>query len=287
MVKKRNIFDIVNGFLLILLAFVCLFPFLNLLAVSLSENNAIIAGVVTLIPKGFNLSSYEKIIQNEAMLWSLVFTIILTIVYVVLAVLFSLLLAYPLSRKKLKGRSGLMLMVVFTMYFSAGMIPSYLLVQKLGMINSVWALILPVLIDPFQLIIMKTYLENIPESLVEAGMLDGCSHYRILFSIVVPVAKPMIATIILFYAIARWNSFQDALYYINDVNLYPLQLKLNELIASATIVLDIEMGSVNDMVIPEALKSASLIFATLPILIAYPWLQKYIVKGVMVGAVKG
>lgn len=288
MVKIKHIsgFQVINGFLLLMLAFVCIFPFLNVLAVSLSENNAVITGNITIFPKGFQLDSYVKIFQNEAMIRSLVFTIVLTVVYVAFALVFSLLLAYPLSRKKLKGRAGVMFMVVFTMYFSAGMMPSYMLIQKLGMINSVWSLILPVLIDPFQLIIMKTYLESLPESLVESAILDGCNHYKILFYIIVPIAKPMIATIVLFYAVGRWNSFQDALFYINNVDLYPLQLKLNELIASATITLDIEMLA-GDFVIPESLQSAALVFATIPILIVYPWLQKYIVKGVMVGAVKG
>ena len=287
MVKRNSIFGIINAFLLLLLAFTCLFPFINVLAVSLSENSAIVAGDVTFLPKGFELSAYGKIFQNESMIRSLFFTIFLTVGYVAIALFFSLLLAYPLSRKNLKGRGPIMLMVVFTMYFSAGMIPSYLLVQQLGLLNTVWALIIPVLIDSFQLIIMKTSFESMPDSLVEAAILDGCSHYGVLFRIMVPNSKPMIATIILFYAVGRWNNFQDALYYINNSDLYPLQLKLNDLIASATITLDIEVAASNNIVIPEALKSASLIFATLPILIVYPWLQKYIVTGAMVGAVKG
>lgn len=283
----ERVFSIVNYILLIILAFICLFPFVNTLAVSLSDTNAIMAGKVVLFPVGFELSAYKAVFGDSTMIRSLFFTIFLTVLYVVIAMVMTILAAYPLAQKRLKGRKFLTLLITFTMYFSGGMIPSYLLVSELGMLNSIWALILPCAINTFNMIIMKSFFASLPESLSEAARIDGCNDIEILVKIILPLSMPIIATISLFYAVQRWNSFTDALYYINDADLYPLQLKLRQLI-SLNMVDQLVMDAQSDesVAIPESIKSASLMFATVPILLVYPWLQKYFVKGVMVGSIK-
>ncbi len=283
----ERIFDITIHVFLILLAFICLFPFVNTAAVSLSDTNAIMAGKVLLWPVGFELSAYKTVFGDSSMIRSLLFTIGLTLLYTAIAVIMTILAAYPLAQKRLKGRKFFTLMITFTMYFSGGMIPSYLLVSELGLLNSIWALILPCAINTFNMIVMKSFFSSIPESLAEAARIDGCNDLMILVKIILPLSTPIIATISLFYAVQRWNSFTDALYYINDAKLYPLQMKLRQLI-SLNMVDQLVMDSQTEenVAIPESIKSASLMFATVPILLVYPWLQKYFVKGVMVGSIK-
>lgn len=283
----ETIFDIANYVFLILLAFICIFPFVNTAAVSLSDSSAIMAGKVLLLPVGFNLSAYKAVFGDSTMVRSLLFTIGLTLLFTAVAVIMTILAAYPLAQKRLKGRKALTLLITFTMYFSGGMIPSYLLVSELGLLNSVWALILPCAINTFNMIIMKSFFMTIPESLSEAARIDGCNDVSILIRIILPLSMPIIATISLFYAVQRWNGFTDALYYINDSKLYPLQLKLRQLISLNMVdQLVMDSQSEENVAIPESIKSASLMFATVPILLVYPWLQKYFVKGVMVGSIK-
>lgn len=283
----EKLFDAGNYIFLIILAFLCLFPFINTAAISLSDTGAIMAGKVTLWPVGFELSAYKAVFNDSTMIRSLIFTIVLTLLFTFVAVFMTILAAYPLAQKRLRGRKTLTLIITFTMYFSGGMIPSYLLVSELGLLNSVWALILPCAVNTFNMIIMKSFFMTLPESLSEAARIDGCNDMSILFRIILPLSMPIIATISLFYAVQRWNGFTDALYYINDSKLYPLQLKLRQLISLNMVdQLVMDSQSEENTAIPESIKSASLMFATVPILLVYPWLQKYFVKGVMVGSIK-
>ena len=283
-----RIFNVINVILLTLFAFLCLFPFINIIAVSLSDNTAIVSGKVFLWPVGFNTIAYREVFSDLGMIRSFLFTVGLTVLYTAITLFMTILCAYPLSKKYLKGRTVFLLLITFTMYFTSGMIPQYLLVSKLNLLNTSWALILPGAVNTFNMIVMKSFFTSIPTSLEESASLDGAGHLRILFSIVLPLSMPIIATISLFYAVGRWNGFSDALYYINDPKMFPLQLKLRQLISLNNVEqMMTDLQDAEDMVVPEQLKSASIMFATVPILVVYPWLQKYFVKGMMVGSIKG
>ena len=283
-----RIFDTVNVIFLTFFAFLCLFPFINIIAVSLSDNSAIISGKVFLWPVGINTAAYKEVFTDLSMLRSFGFTVVLTVVYTLITLVMTILCAYPLSKKQLKGRTAFLLIIAFTMYFSSGSIPIYLLVSELKLLNTIWALILPGAVNTFNMIVMKSFFTSIPAGLEESAKIDGAGHFRILFSIVLPLSMPIIATISLFYAVGRWNGFSDAIYYINDPKMFPLQLKLRQLISLNNVdQMMTDLQAEQERIIPEQIKSASIMFATVPILLVYPWLQKYFVKGMMVGSIKG
>jgi putative aldouronate transport system permease protein len=287
--NKIMFFDIVNVVIITLLVIVCLLPFLHILAVSLSSNGPITAGKVTVFPRELNIDAYARVLSDKMMLKSLVFTVFLTLAFTLTAMMMTTLAAFPLSNMKLKGRSLFMFIIVFTMFFSGGLIPEYLLIKSLGLLDSVMVLILPGLISPFYMIIMITFFRStIPDSLHEAAELDGCTDFGKLIRIVLPLSLPVLATLSLFYAVGRWNGFRDALFYISDQNLYPLQLKLYQMVMNNMISeVTLAEGSQMTEFMPESLKAASIMFATIPILIAYPWLQRYFVSGMTLGSVKG
>ncbi|GAS85416.1 MULTISPECIES: carbohydrate ABC transporter permease [Paenibacillus] len=285
---SNRIFDIVNISFISLFVIFCLAPFLHTIAISLSSNRAITSGEVTIFPKEFNWDAYIQVFSDQSMLYSLGFTTVLTVATTVLCMLFTLAAAYPLTKKKLKGRKLFMYVIIITMFFSGGMIPEYLLIRDLNMLNSVWALILPGLVSPFNLIILISFFRGIPESLEESAEIDGSSHVHTLFKIILPLSMPVLATLALFYAVGRWNGFQDSLLYINDPKLYPLQLKLFQMVQNNMVSeLTLMEGANRTPLTPESLKAATVVFATVPILLVYPWLQKYFVSGAMLGAVKG
>lgn len=284
----NRVFDTVNFIVLLVCTLVCLAPFLHILAISLSSVRPIVSGEVSLFPVELNFEAYFKVYSDPAMIRSLGFTVLLTCLFTVLCMVMSIAMGYPLSKKKLKGRKVFMFIVVITMFFSGGIIPEYILVRNLNLLDSIWALVLPGLINPFYMIILISFFNNIPESLEESAEIDGSSHIRTLISIMLPLSLPVITTLSLFYAVGRWNGFSDTLMYINSPELYPLQLKLYQLIQNNMISELMQMeGAQMATVVPESLKAASVIFATVPILIVYPWLQRYFVSGVMLGAVKG
>lgn len=285
---SNRIFDIVNISFITLFVMFCLAPFLHTIAISLSSNRAITSGEVTIFPKEFNWDAYVQVFSDQSMLYSLGFTTVLTVVTTVLCMLFTLAAAYPLTKKKLKGRKLFMYVIIITMFFSGGMIPEYLLIRDLNLLNSAWALILPGLVSPFNLIILISFFRGIPESLEESAEIDGSSHVHTLFKIILPLSMPVLATLALFYAVGRWNGFQDSLLYINDPQLYPLQLKLFQMVQNNMVSeLTLMEGANRTPLTPESLKAATVVFATVPILLVYPWLQKYFVSGAMLGAVKG
>lgn len=284
----NRIFDTVNFVALLAFTLICLAPFLHILAISLSSARPILSGEVSFLPVELNLEAYAKVFTDSSMIRSLGFTILLTCMFTVFCMIMTIAIGYPLSKKNLKGRKGLMFIVVITMFFSGGIIPEYILIKNLNLLDSIWALVLPGLINPFYLIILISFFNNIPESLEESAEIDGSSHFRTLLSIILPLSLPVITTLSLFYAVGRWNGFSDTLMYITSPELYPLQLKLYQLIQNNMVSALMQMeGSQMATVVPESLKAASVIFATVPILIVYPWLQRYFVSGVMLGAVKG
>lgn len=291
MAVKRSVanrtFDTVVFILVLLSVFVCVIPFLYIISLSFSSNSAIVSQQVTLLPVGFNLTTYQTVLSDMSMVYSLGYSVVLTAIYTVMSMAVTILAAYPLTKKRLKGRSLFLGLIMFTMYFSGGLIPDYILVKNLNMLNTVWSLILPGLLSVYNMIILKSFFQSIPESLEEAAELDGCTEIGILVRIVLPLSLPSIATLSLFYAVSRWNGFMDALFYITKPSLYPIQLKLYQLINVSQSTSSQLEGSIGQNIPPEGIKAASVMFATVPILLVYPWLQKYFVSGVMIGAVKG
>ncbi|HBM80467.1 MAG TPA: ABC transporter permease, partial [Clostridiaceae bacterium] len=211
---QNKIFDYVVALIVLIAVFVCLVPFLYIFSESLSSNRAIISQAVTVYPIDFNIEAYKVVFGDAGMLYSLFYTAVLTLAFVLVSMTVTILASYPLTKKRLKGRNAILLLMLVTMYFTGGLIPDYMLVKNLGLLNTPFALVLPGMMSVYYMIIMKSFFQNLPESLEEAAYLDGCNDLQILFKIVLPLSKPALATISLLYAVFRWNYFQDALFYI-------------------------------------------------------------------------
>lgn len=289
--KARSINLVVDicCFLIVgLAALSCVIPFIHILSKSVSEEAYVVANKVFLLPKGFNLEAYNRIFHDASLLRSMYVTIVITVSFTAIGMALTVGAAYALTRKEMKGRTVITWLIMFTYYFTAGAIPEYLLISKLGMLDTWWCLILPLCFAPYNLLIMRNNFSGaISESLIESARLDGAGHFTILTKIVLPLSKPILATVALFYAVGRWNAYGDALYYIKGrPDLQPLQLKLYNLIVAATESLQSEGVAVTTMTNPEVLRAACIMFAAVPIICVYPFIQKYFVQGTMVGAVK-
>lgn len=282
---------LIDGLIIAIVAvasFLALVPILHLASVSLSSNAAILSNKVTVFPVEWSTMAYQTVFRDVKMINSLLFTIMLVALFTVICMVMTICAAYPLTKKHLKGRDAFLLMIVFTMFFSGGLIPEYLLVKTMKLTNSIWALVLPGMINAFYLIILKTFFSSIPDELEESARIDGSSHFGTLIRIVLPLSLPVLATLSLFYAVGRWNGFMDALFYITNQDLYPIQLKLYQLVISNQMSDATATEGMNSLApVPESLKAASIMFATIPILLVYPWLQRYFISGMMIGAVKG
>ena len=288
-INKFRISDAVIMIVLVLLCLTCILPFIHLLAKSISGNSFVLSKQVAFIPKGINFAAYVSIFKDGSMVRSMVYSIIVTLIFTVLGMLVCTCAAYPLSKKRLKGRTVLTYLLMFPMYFSAGLIPTYLLFSNLKLLDNMWVLVLPLIYSPYNMLIMKTYLQSsIPDSLEESAFLDGASNFQILTKIVIPLSKPIIATLSLFYAVGRWNAYADNAYFIRSENLKMIQYKLSQLVSSAA---DAQTASLSEAAAvtstPEVLQAAAIMFVTIPIICIYPFMQKYFVKGAMIGAVKG
>lgn len=287
---KDSIVDCMFYLILILVCLTCILPFIHIFAKSVSNEAYVVANKIFLIPKGINFEAYKKVFHDASIIRSLYVSVIVTISFTAIGMVLTISAAYALTRKQLKGRKIMTFLIMVTMYFTAGTIPDYLLMSELNMLDTWWCMVLPLSFAAYNFLIMKNNFQaSIPDSLIESAVIDGASHFRILTSIVVPLTKPIIATISLFYAVGRWNAYSDALFYIKQrVDLRPLQLKLYYLIVAATESFKAEGGiSTGQITNPEVLRAACIIFATLPIVCIYPFVQKYFVQGTMVGAVKG
>ena len=283
-----HVFDVVIHVILIIVGLLCLLPFLHVAAMSFSSNGAVISQRVFFLPVEFSVEGYRMVVQDPSMMRSLGITVLVTVGFTVLGMILSILAAYPLTKKSLKGRSFFAFMYMFTMYFGGGLIPEYLLMNDLKMLNTVWSLILPLSFSAYNIIILRSFMESsIPDSLEEAAFLDGASYWDVLFRIVLPLSTPVLATLCLFFAVGRWNAYGDALYYISTSRLYPLQLKLYYLMGMASDAATLAEGGSTTYVTGEVVKATCVMFATLPIIILYPFLQRYFVTGIMIGAVKG
>ena len=289
---SRNLFLIVAAIILLLLVVVCVYPLLYVIFASLSDSGKLMAHEGLLIkPVGFNVAAYEAVLKNPNIINGYKNTIFILVVGVCINLVMTSLAAYVLSRKNVMWKKLILWIMLFTMYFSGGLIPSYLLIQNLGLYDSIWSLILPGAINTYNMIILRTAFTSIPESLEEAAVLDGASHLQILWHVLLPLTKATMAVMVLYYGVAHWNSWFNASIYLQNKENYPLQLVLKEILISndtASMAGDMGVsGSMDGQSIAESIKYAVIIVATLPILCIYPILQKYFVKGVMIGAVKG
>ena len=285
--KRTKAGDLVIVLVCILLIMVCLLPMLNVLARSLSSTEAIIRNEVLLWPKGLNIEAYRFVLTDSKYTWSLAWTAILTVICVFVSMTMTILCAYPLIYRDLKGRRFFNTMILFTMYFSAGTIPHYLLYKDLGLLNHPLVLIIPNSLSVFYMIIMRTFFYSIPDSLRESAEIDGAGPVRILFSIYLPLSKPVLAPLSLFYAVGRWNGFSDALMYMNNRHYHPIQLLLyNILNAVTSIEIQTQEGFASAPGLSDTIQAATVMFATVPILLVYPWLQKYFISGATLGALK-
>ncbi|WP_244295813.1 carbohydrate ABC transporter permease [Micromonospora orduensis] len=284
--RGYRIFRVVNTIVLIGVVIVTLFPFLNIVARSLSDEAYIIAGKVSLVPRGFDLTAY-KLVMSDAMFWTnyrntVVYTVVATLISIVLTTCY----AYVLSKPQLRGRGLLVGVALFTMFFSGGLIPNYVLVTSLGMKNTIWAVVIPNAISVFNLLVMKAFFESLPTELEEAAAVDGLNTYGILLRIVLPLSKAIIATMVLFYAVSFWNSWFSAFLYFDRQDLLPVTVYLRNLIAGATSA-ESAAADADKVQAAATFQAVTIVLTTLPILAVYPFVQRYFVRGVMLGAVKG
>lgn len=280
---QERLWDLGIYFVLLVTILLSVLPFISILAKSMSSAAAVRAGNVSLMPVGFTLEAYEIVLGNLRYWRSFLVTVIITVVGTFLNTLLTVHVAYAVSRKKLPGRRVIGFLYIFTMFFNGGLIPSYLVVRAFGLINTIWAVIIPGLVVPYHMIIVRNYFFGIPESLEESAKIDGASNVRILYRIFIPMSLPPIATIALFYSVDYWNQYFEALIYITDSELFPLQVFLREIItlaAPGNTFADVSNTAI------ESIKGAAVFASTLPIIMVYPFLQRYFVQGIMLGAVK-
>jgi putative aldouronate transport system permease protein len=283
-----RLFDTVIIVLMVIVVLATLFPFYQIVIISLSNGNAVLRGEVKLFPVGFTLDAYRLVMQDAAIPRALLNSVIYTTVGTILNLAMTILCAYPLARSKFSGRTIFTWMVAFTMLFSGGLIPLYLLIMQLGLLNSMWAVILPTAINPWFMFILRTSFKDIDEAIYEAATIDGANDLQVLWKIAIPLAKPALATLLLFYAVAQWNEFFYPLIFLDDRTKYPIQLLMRNIVLLGRFEQTNELAGGTDFaVIEQTLKYATIMVSTLPILAVYPFVQKYFVKGVMVGAIKG
>ena len=287
--KHVHMLDVVIYATLTLAALLCVIPCINLVAVSFSGQTAIESGKVMLWPVDFTVKTYSTLFKGTSILRSFKNSVIITLVGVVLNMVATILAAYPLSRPYFWGRRTFSKLTVFTMLFSGGMIPTYILVKQLGLIDSFAAIWFPGLISTYNMMVMRSFFESIPEDLAESARIDGCGEWRLLLKIILPLSKPVMAALVLFYGVAQWNSFMDVLMYINDARKMNLAVFVQQMVQSQEALKQLQNVNPEDIVevASEGMKSASTVVMVVPMLIVYPFVQKYFVKGIMLGAVKG
>ncbi|MBP1993419.1 carbohydrate ABC transporter permease [Paenibacillus eucommiae] len=284
-----KLFYRLNALVLTCISITCLLPLLHIIALSLSEQHAIMSGTVTFWPKGISFESYRMLLYGTNVVRAFLNSIQITLIGVALSIVFTILAAYPLSRKVMAGRRFFTLAIIFTMLFNGGLIPAFLIVKSLGLLDSYGAIWLPALISTFNMLVMRNFFENLPSELEEAARMDGCGEWRYLTRIVLPLSLPMLATIALFYAVTYWNSFFSLLIYVQDIDKYNLAVLVQQMIQSQSVLQ--EMNNLRPgeqiMATPEGIKASGIMVMIIPMLAVYPFVQKYFIKGVMIGAIKG
>lgn len=283
-----RVFNVINFMIATFVLLITLYPFLYVISASLSDPSALNRGEVWLLPKGINLEAYKTVLKNPELWVDYYNTIWYVVVGTLFNIVFSTLLAYPLSRRNMAGRNIITMLVAFTMFFSGGLVPIYLMVKNLHLLDTRWALVFPSLINTWNMIIMRTFFVSIPESLHEAAIIDGANEFQILLKIVIALSKPVFAVMVLFYAVAHWNTYFSALLYLNTERYYPLQMFLRKIIVQFDMS-SMTGGTGSDPMVQsigESIRYATIMVATVPIMCVYPFLQKYFAAGVMIGAIK-
>ncbi len=287
MKNKSNgdkLFTIFNYTVVSLFSLACLFPFFYVAAYSVTPYSEYLQNPLRLIPSHIELAAYKQIIKMPVIWSGYRVTLLITILGVVLNIFLLVVSAYPLSKRDLKGRNFILLLITFTMFFNGGLIPNFYLVKTLGMYNTIWSMIIPGALSAFNLILMKNFIGNIPDSLEESAVIDGANEIVILARVIIPLSMPAIATFIIFHAVNQWNTFFSAILYTSKRSLWPLMLILRDMVVE-----DGQMDMLDNGVTVQAftIKMAAIIFTTLPIMIVYPFLQRFFIKGILVGSVKG
>ncbi|OWA33948.1 ABC transporter permease [Saccharibacillus sp. O16] len=287
--RGERTFYLFNYILLTLAGILCLLPLLHLASLSLSGKNAVLSGFVSLWPKEITFESYKLLFEGTPILRSFGNSVLITVVGVALSMVVTICAAYPLARREFYGRRWISLAVVFTMLFTGGLIPTYLVVSSLGLVNNYGALWLPALVSTYNMMIMRSFFENIPEELVEAARIDGSGEWRLLLRIVLPLSLPVLATIGLFYGVYYWNSFFNVMIYINSPEKLNLTVLIQQMVRSQSVLQEINSMDTQQVsnITPEGIKAAGIMVMIVPMLVVYPLLQKYFVKGVTIGAIKG
>lgn len=285
--RGYKVFRVVNVTVLILVMITMLYPFLMIVAQSFSSDTAIRSGHVNIFPVGFNLTTY-RLVMGDATFWTdyrntVVYTAVATLIAIVLTTCY----AYVISKKHLRGRGVMIGIAVFTMFFNGGLIPNYILITSIGFRNTIWAIVLPNAISVFNLLVMKSFFENLPLELMEAAQIDGLNTYGILWYIVLPLSKAVLATMVLFYAVSFWNSWFSAFLYMDKSELFPVTVYLRNLIAGASSASSSGAGATDVAQVSANIQSVTMVLTVLPILCIYPFVQRYFVSGVMLGSVKG
>ncbi|KRF10248.1 ABC transporter permease [Paenibacillus sp. Soil766] len=284
----EKLFDIANYLFLAIVAIAMILPVMYIVAGSFASDLEIGSRSFFLIPKDITWDAYKFVFKDNTLPRSLGVSVLITIGGTLVNLFFTFTMAYALSRRHMIGRNVFMNLIIFTMVFSGGIIPTYLVVKSLGLLNTYWAVMLPVAINAFNLIVIKSFFQEIPNELIESARIDGCNDIGVLWRIVLPLSKPVIATFALFYAVAHWNDFFNALIYLSDAKKWPMQVLLRQIVLMATGSL--EMGTYDPTYVKppdQSIKMAIIVVGTLPILMVYPFIQKYFAKGVLIGAVKG
>lgn len=288
--KKTKIFYAVNYFFVTIVVITMLFPLLNILATSFSSERAIISNEVSILPVEFTFDTYVQVWNRTQLLNAMKNTVILTIVGTAISMVLTVCGAYALSKPRLVGRNVFLFLITLTMLFGAGMIPNFILIKDLGLMNTYWAIWLPGAVSTYNMIVMKTFFAGIPASMEESAYIDGANDLRIMWSVILPLSLPSIATITLFYAVGYWNCYFSLILYVSSSSKKCLQQILNDLISASSSSEQLQKMDASDAMQPiagEAIKAVAIVIATLPIMCFYPFLQKYFTKGVMIGAIKG
>lgn len=287
--RDDKLFDAVVYIIAAVLLILVGYPLLFVISASFSNPVDVVEGRVWLLPEGFTLEPYLRVFENEKIWKGYANTIFYAAAGTLINLVMTVLAAYPLSRKDLPGQQFLMFFVTFTMFFSGGLIPTYLLVKSLGITNTIWAMLLPGAIATYNLIVMRSFFQNsIPYELQESAWMDGCTFFRMLWSVILPLSKPILAVMVLFYGVGHWNAYFNALIYLKDRDLYPLQLILREiLILNQDDMAVGDAGMAERVMMAESIKYSVIIVSSVPVLLLYPFIQRYFVKGVMIGSIKG
>ncbi|MDF2925957.1 MAG: YtcP4 [Paenibacillaceae bacterium] len=285
--NKPNAADAVIHILLVLAGVITLVPVIHVLSVSFSDPRAVHSSTLMLYPKELTLAAYDYIFATPALIRAFAITVTITVLGTALNLLFTITGAYALSKRYLPGLSFFMVLVIVVMNFSAGLIPGYLNIKNLGLLNSIWAMIIPGAVSAFNLILMRNFFMDMPEEIEESAKIDGCNELSIVARIVIPLSLPAIATIGLFYGVGHWNEFFKGIFYITDARKWPLQVLLKSIVFDGNFTNLAGADTDSIKIEPANVQAAAIIFATVPIVLVYPFLQKHFVKGIVMGAVKG